>query len=498
MDQNIIKFKDHELKVDFLTLSMKNFNNENDIHKTASYLFNSFGFNCFLSEGNTRRLSQVLFHDHTTKNTTIIRLNYWNRIVIEFPGKSGQKFYQLVKAHQVDLKFFQSSSLRLSRLDLYYDLDKTDSFSLEEFDQFLLDSRRHILDFTRTRNVKVINNTRGLILGINKRSNTRYFRVYETLSTIRFELELKKSALDYLQKPFFNAQFNFFESQLTQFYFQYAKLLFPLDNYFGSWLIDFLRKYSQNKHDNKYVLATEYFKDKEIQDTKKLYHLLQFLNFIKTLKNEYCPQYFLEGRRYFIHNFPLKDFMDFIDTPVKKQNQRLKILEYFRQLHKLEPIIEQFEDATFRVFTAFLYSSVYKKSNRWFVRVYIIEDLYQYPYPIILSKSFRNYYNQTDCFLKLKLINAISLKSTEKILHLAAFLEQLKLSGSQIVKVKQDLIFLIQEVVQEGTISSTIRLVNKNGNIQQLEQNQLTIRKLHRRIKYLILYDYQRPNKKCN
>lgn len=112
--------------------------------------------------------------------------------------------------------------MRLSRLDLYYDLDKTDSFSLKEFDQFLLDSRRHILDFTRTRNVKLINNTRGLILGINKRSNTRYFRVYETLSSIRFELELKRSALNYLQSCLFNSQFNF----------QYAKLL-----YYFHWII---------------------------------------------------------------------------------------------------------------------------------------------------------------------------------------------------------------------------------------------------------------------
>lgn len=67
------------------------------------------------------------------------------------------KFNQLVKSHQVDWKFFQPTFLRLSCLDLYYDLYKTDSFNLEEFEQFLLDSRRHILNFTRTRNVKLIN-----------------------------------------------------------------------------------------------------------------------------------------------------------------------------------------------------------------------------------------------------------------------------------------------------------------------------------------------------
>nr|WPV76437.1 hypothetical protein [Naviculales sp.] len=143
---------------------------------------------------------------------------------------------------------------------------------------------------------------------------------------IRFELELKKSALEHLKASLFSSQFNFFESQLTQYYFQYAKLFFPLDNYFVKWLIDFIRKYSQNQNDIKVVLATGYFIDNQIQDHERLYYLLQFLNFIKTLKNEDSPQYFLEGR---IHNFPLKDFMNFIGIK-QNQNQPLNILEYFR------------------------------------------------------------------------------------------------------------------------------------------------------------------------
>lgn len=73
MHKNIIKFEDHELKVDFLTLSMQNSNDEKNIQKIANYLFNSFSFNCFLSEGNTRRLSRPLFFDRTTKDTTIIK-----------------------------------------------------------------------------------------------------------------------------------------------------------------------------------------------------------------------------------------------------------------------------------------------------------------------------------------------------------------------------------------------------------------------------------------
>ena len=71
------------------------------------------------------------------------------------------------------------------------------------------------------------------------------------------------------------------------------------------------------------------------------------------------------------------------------------------------------------------------------------------------------------------------MKSIKKTLHFSEFIEQLQLLDSQIVKIKQDLIFLIREVFQVGTICSTIQLVNKNGNLQQLEQDQLTIKKLH-------------------
>ncbi len=219
-----------------------------------------------------------------------------------------------------------------------------------------------------------------------------------------------------------------------------------------------------------------------------MYHLLQFLNFIKTLNSQDCTQYLLEGKSYLIYTFPLNNFINFIGTKHSK-TQRFNTREYFGQLHKNDPITEQFEDESVRIFATSLYSGVYKKSNRWFVRVCINEDLYQYVYPFVLSKSFRNYNNKTDCLLKLKLIWAISVKSTKKVFYLSQFLERLKLSGHRIVNVKQNLIFLIQEIVQQGAIQSKLELAHKNGNTQQLDQGQLTIKKLNRRVKYLIFYE---------
>ena len=51
MNQNKFTFESQRLKVDFLTFSMKYFNTQ----KFAKYFFESHGFNCFVSNGNTRR-----------------------------------------------------------------------------------------------------------------------------------------------------------------------------------------------------------------------------------------------------------------------------------------------------------------------------------------------------------------------------------------------------------------------------------------------------------
>jgi len=492
MKQEKMTFESHKLQVDFLTLSMDNVNNTKRIHEFANYLFKNSGFNCFLSEGNTRKITQTLFQNLSTKDTAIIRLNYWNVTVIEFPGQSGQKLYQLIKSRQLDWRFFPSQSLNLTRFDLCYQLIKTDTFDSRELDRFLINSRRHILEKTQTRTVKLINSKKGVILGINKRSNPRYIRVYETKKTIRFELELKNSALKDVKEKLFSYQFDDFESRLNELYFHYIKKFFILDSYFVTWLIDFIRKDCQNQEHTQPVLAVEYFTNTtcifENQPSEKVYHLLQFLNFIKTLNRENCTQHLLEGKTYFIHNFLLNDFINFIGTK-DIETQRFNTRGYFNQLHKNDPIIQQFQDGSFRIFATFLYSSVYKKSNRWFVRIYINEDLYQHVYPFLLSKSFRNYNNKTDCILKLKLIRSISIKSTKKVFYLSQFIEQLKLSGCRVVNVKQDLIFLIQEIVEEGLIQSKLELVYKNGNIEQLDQDQLTIKKLNTRVKYLVFYE---------
>jgi len=87
----------------------------------ANYFHRSFGFNSFLSTGNDRKSIETLFQNLSTKNTLIIRKNYWNQTLLEFPGQSADKLYQLLKSGEIDWNSLRLPSLRLSRLDRCYD-----------------------------------------------------------------------------------------------------------------------------------------------------------------------------------------------------------------------------------------------------------------------------------------------------------------------------------------------------------------------------------------
>ena len=122
---------------------------------------------------------ETLFQDFSTKDTLIIRKNYWKQTVFELPGQSANKLYQLLKSHESDCNSLQLSSLQLRRLDICYDQEKSSIFDQKKFDDFLIDCRSYIMGNIKTENTKLITNSKSRILGINRQSNPRYYRVYE-------------------------------------------------------------------------------------------------------------------------------------------------------------------------------------------------------------------------------------------------------------------------------------------------------------------------------
>lgn len=113
----------------------------------------------------------------------------------------------------------------------------------------------------------------------------------------------------------------------------------------------------------------------------------------------------------------------------------------------------------------------------------------QYDYPFILPESFLKYDSRTECFLKLQLIKCISVQNLKKVFPLSEFLGQLKLPNSKIIKVKKYLLFLIQEINNQGIIESKIEIIRKNGSIKQLQQTELKVNHLNRRVRFVVFYE---------
>jgi hypothetical protein len=226
---------------------------------------------------------------------------------------------------------------------------------------------------------------------------------------------------------------------------------------------------------------------------QRLFHILQFLNFITKLESPKSSQYFiLEGKRYVIEEFYLADFMKFIQILSTNSRQRTKLVNYFESLHNVNPTVEQFVDGTFRIFATFLYSDVTKVAGRLKVKIYIIEDLYDYAYPFIFPKHFINYTNRTDCLLKLQIMRCIAVQSTEKLFPLSEFLLQIKLSNSKLIQVKKNLILLIQEIGQKGVIQDKMKIIpkHKRASVKYLNIDQLEVKHLNQRVAYLIFYEH--------
>lgn len=81
--------------------------------------------------------------------------------------------------------------------------------------------------------------------------------------------------------------------------------------------------------------------------------------------------------------------MKFIGIKISKQSQSDKLIRYFKQLQKLDAIVKEFSDKSFRSYVCLLYVECKNLSgNSWSIEVFAAEELFWFPYPFQLSKSF--------------------------------------------------------------------------------------------------------------
>ena len=503
MHQNNLSFESENLVVDYISFNISGFMDPASIHKIASYLSKSFGFNSTLGEGSIDKPKEetIFYNAKNSHKVCFKQLEYnpssksfWEGTKINFSGKNAAYCYNLIKEQRFDWSIFELNhhTLSLSRFDLCYYRTNDFTETTELFDKFLVDSRSQIKNSTNTRHITLKDSPEGKILKVNRRNNALHYRVYEKDFGIRFELEIKHGQTKSVQDYLFSNHVDQFEHQLTVKYYKYSQRLFPLaDSYsYTDWLVDFSRRYPQEKIPSSFLLSSYLQNTIDYQeDEEGFFHLLQFLSFVKSLNlnpTKNCQKHWIKNQLYYILKFTLADFLDFTGITITKNYQRKKLLKYFKDLQKLDPIVREFSDGSFRSYVSFPYVDSHNPfSNSWVIEVFIVEELFNFSYPFIFPESFLRGKYKNDFRLKLLLIQSLSVKDQEKKLDIQELFQRVPTSNSRMVQMKENLIQLLQELVEKKSLGPEIQIISKSGKKKHMQIKNLTSSSITRRIEYL-------------
>ncbi len=128
----------------------------------------------------------------------------------------------------------------------------------------------------------------------------------------------------------FQNQLDIFENQLVIKYFQYSKRVLCLDYQYTDWILDFERRH--RKYDlinSTYTsLVTSYLENQRINnqaEEERIFHLLQFLSFVKSLKLnplKDCKTHKIKKQNYYGLKFPLSKFVKFMRIEISNHSKR--------------------------------------------------------------------------------------------------------------------------------------------------------------------------------
>jgi len=492
---SVINFDSENLKVDWISFNLKGLMDPRIIAGRLSKYFNPYvliddepgiGFHGF------RKRYKVSIHQYTGSK------GYWIGTKIIFSGKNASYFYKLLKTRNFDwsvLKLGQHN-LSLGRIDLCFSRPNDWSHTSKSFDAFLVDSRSQIQDHTNTKYIKLQDFPNGKMLKVNRRNNSRHYRVYQRDETVRFELELKHRQTKLVQDYLFENQLDVFEHYLVIQYFQYSDQVLRSDYSYTDWVVDFQRRHHQLLNLTSRSLVISSIENQIITnqvEEERLFHLLQFLSFVKSLKLnplKDCKKHRIKKQFYYGLKFPLSQFVKFTGMQLSYQSEREKLIFYFSQLQKLDPIVRVFSNMAFRSYVCFPYVDCANPSGKsWVIEVLAAEELFCFPYPFQLPKSFLRSGSKNDLRLKVRLMKSLAVSDQKKRLYLEEFFNTINVRNDPLIQIKKNLIQLLSELVENKIIQNEVEVILKSGKKKYHLIKNLTTSDITRRIKDIQLHE---------
>jgi hypothetical protein len=493
MTLNKLTFESENLEVDWISFNLEGFMDPGMLarrfskHFTPHVLIDS--------------VPSIGFHGLKKKYKVSIRQctgskGYWVGTQIIFSGKNAAYFYKLIQTQRFDwhLLKFDQQTISLGRIDLCFSRPNDFNHTTKSFDKFLVNSRSQIQNHTTTRHIRLQDFPTGKILKVNRRNNSVHYRVYQKDKSVRFEIELKHRRTKLVQDYLFRNQLDMFEHHLVLQYFQYSERVLRLDYQYTDWILDFQRRHRGYDlvNSTSRVLVTSYLENqifKNRDEEERFFHLLQFLSFVKSLKLnplKDCQKHRIKKQFYYELKFPLSQFVKFTGMQLSNHSERKKLIFYFSQLQKLDPIVKVFSTRAFRSYVCFPYVDCDNPSGKsWVVEVLAAEELFCFPYPFQLPKLFLHSSSKNDLRLKVRLMKALAVSEQEKTLDLQEFFNPINFRNADLIKIKKRIIQLLNELVETQIIYNEVDIVLKSGKKKDQLIKNLTTSDITRRVKYI-------------
>ena len=490
---NLTNFDSENLKVDWISLNLKGLV---DTSIFASRLSKYFTPHVLIDD-----VPSIGFHGLKKKYKVSIRQytgskGYWVGTKIIFSGKGAAYFYKLIQTQRFDwdLLKFDKHSLSLGRIDLCFSRLNDWSHTSKLFDAFLVDSRSQIQNHTNTKYIKLQDFPDVKMLKVNRRNNSRHYRVYQKDESVRFELELKHRQTKLVEDYLFDNQLDVFEHQLVIQYFQYSDQVLRSDYIYTDWVVDFQRRQHQLVNLTSRLLVMSYLENQMIMnqvEEERLFHLLQLLSFLKSLNPlRDCKKHRIKKQFYYGLKLPLRKFVKFTGMQLSHQSEREKLIFYFYQLQKLGPIVKVFSNMAFRSYVCFPYVDCSNPSGKsWIIDILVAEELFCFPYPFRLPKSFLRSKSKNDLRLKVCLMKSLTVSDQKKILNLEEFFNAINVRNDSLILIKKNLIQLLNELVGNKIIQNEVEIVLKSDKKKYHLIENLTASDRTRRIKYIQLHE---------
>ena len=177
----------------------------------------------------------------------------------------------------------------------------------------------------------------------------------------------------------------------------------------------------------------------------RYYPYIKSLN-LKPFKARYRLR--VKKQNYYRLKFHLSKFVKDTGIRISNHSDRIKLIGYFKHLHKLDPIVKEFSDGAFRSYVCFLYAECGNLSGKaWIIELFVAEELFWSQYPFHLPKSFLISKQKNNFRLKVLLIKALAVKDQKKMLDLQEFFNTINARNDVLIQIKKNLIRLLSKLV---------------------------------------------------